>query len=100
MKGISLPITALIIIIVAVLVLAGVVSIFYGTWRPGSKGMEAETAKNTACQVWVSGNCEADWDDISAGEFGTLKDLCKNEYAAAIEDDCKKVCKCPGSSFL
>jgi len=49
MKGIELPINALIIIVVAVLVLLGIVALWMSGWGGGSQGVTIEAAKSAAC---------------------------------------------------
>jgi hypothetical protein len=49
MKGIELPINALIIITVAVLVLLGIVALWMSSWGGGSQGVTVEAMKAAGC---------------------------------------------------
>jgi len=56
MKGIELPINALIIIAVAVIVLIAIVAMFYPAFSSGSGTVTLETAKSQACRALAEGN--------------------------------------------
>jgi hypothetical protein len=51
MKGIELPINALVIIIIAVLVLLGIAALWMSGWGGGSQGVTVEAAKAAACSA-------------------------------------------------
>jgi hypothetical protein len=49
MKGMELPVNALVIILIAVLVLLGIVALWMGGWVAGAQGVTIEAAKAAAC---------------------------------------------------
>jgi hypothetical protein len=61
MKGIELPVNALIIIVIAVLVLLGIVALWMSGWGSGSMGVTLEAAKEGACGTLMRyyGGCAA-----------------------------------------
>ncbi|MFH0929456.1 MAG: hypothetical protein V1818_03815 [Candidatus Aenigmatarchaeota archaeon] len=63
MKGISLPINVLVIVIVAVIVLLGVMALFMGTWSPFGTSMSAEAAKSAGCRKVIN-NCYKSEEDL------------------------------------
>lgn len=73
MKGIELPVNALIIIILAVLVLLGILALYAGVWSPSSGGVNLESAKNNACQMLASTNCQSDPATILISNFDANK---------------------------
>ena len=56
MKGLELPINALIIIVVAVIVMIALIAMFYPAFLSGSSTVTLETAKSQACKALVEGN--------------------------------------------
>jgi hypothetical protein len=118
MKGIELPINALIIITVAVLVLLGIVALWMSGWGGGSQGITLEAAKTIGCAALLrdSAGCTSVdpglimFDGVSAfrhvvrfdadgngtpGELtDTLQQLCNRYYGTATAGDCRKVCGC------
>ena len=56
MKGVELPISTLVIVILALVVLLGILALFFGVVTPGSTSMTLEAAKNNACQMLISTN--------------------------------------------
>jgi len=122
MKGIELPINALIIIVVAILVLLGIVALWMSGWGGGSQGVTVEAAKATGCGALMrsAGGCtgvtpanifydgqnlvnhvlkfDADGDGTAGDADGTdnLQSLCTRYYNAATPSDCRKVCGCSG----
>lgn len=58
MKATSLPINAIIILVLALIVLIAILGFYFGIWNPTSFGTKLEAAKSTACQKLVSvGGC-------------------------------------------
>jgi hypothetical protein len=119
MKGIELPINALIIITVAVLVLLGIVALWMSGWGSGSQGVTIEAAKAVGCSALLrdSAGCTAvdpaliifdganafrhvvkfDADgDGTPGEAleDNLQNLCNRYYGTSTAGDCRKVCGC------
>lgn len=119
MKGLSLPINVLIIVIVAVIVLLGVMTLFMGSWTPFGQSMSAEAAKAAGCRKVIN-NCDAQSNEYDGEEYrfngengmpsfdvngdgntgtadDTMYDLCNNFYGT----DCKSLCGCyTGSSSV
>jgi flagellar basal body-associated protein FliL len=123
MKGIELPINALIIIAIAVIVLIALVSMFYSTFSSSSVTVSLDMAKSQACRALVEGNnCNTNvntWN-IPVYNFDANKDkatspgseplaafptcnlggkdnlarLCACYYQLTTENDCRKMCSC------
>jgi len=74
MKGIELPINILIIVAVAVIVLIAVIAMFYPAFTSGGTVMNSESAKNAACQIMMSRNCQAATSAITISNFDADKD--------------------------
>ena len=121
MKGIELPINALIIIVVAVLVLLGIVALWMSGWGGGSQGVTIEAAKASGCAALMrdaAGCTSVDPATIlydggttskSAFKFDVKSDgdttndnlqvLCDTYYGtsgATKASDCRKICGCGG----
>ena len=102
MKGVSLPINVIVIIVIAMIVLLAIIALFMGVWDPDQLAMEA--AKNNACNMLVSTGCE-DTDDIKLSNYDatgdgniddadTLTKLCE-KYDIYDKTECaQKLCKC------
>jgi len=63
MKGIELPINVLVIIVIAVIVLLGVIAVYFTGWTPFAQTAGVEAVKNAGCRIVVY-NCSTDLDDI------------------------------------
>jgi hypothetical protein len=119
MKGLELPINALIIIVIAVLVLLGIAALWMSGWGGGSQGVTVEAAKAAACGVVMrdSRGCMSvtpstitfDGNTPTVPKFDINKDnlftaadnlqlLCSTYYGtgAAAASDCRKICGCSG----
>jgi hypothetical protein len=122
MKGVELPINVIVLVVLALIVLLGILALFFGVWPQGSTGINLEGAKNGACQILISTNCgspsSVNVKDFDADKDGTLNEvgpessinaadcgkpgfkdnlamLCLCWYGAN-EADCKtRVCGCP-----
>lgn len=67
MKGIELPMNTLVVIVIAIIILIAMVALFMGVWRQGSYGISMDSAKNSACQRYVSLKyCDAQ-EDVGDG---------------------------------
>jgi hypothetical protein len=94
MKGIELPINILVIVAVAIIVLLGVIALFYSSWFTGTAPVSLEAAKSQSCNAMSRAGCNASPSDISvnydANKDGTidggdtLDQLCI-EYYGVIE---------------
>ena len=92
MKGIELTINILVVVAVAVIVLLGVVALFFSGWFSGTQPMSLEAVKSQACNAAVRMGC-----DVTGGvttlvgitvDYGTannLDSLCEDYYQ--ITDD-------------
>jgi len=116
MKGIELPINALIIIVVAVLVLLGIVSLWMSGWGGGSQGITIEAAKAAGCGALMrnsTGCTGVDTDYIyydgsvltvprfdanGDGSFthaDNLTELCARYYSTGTDkSSCRRICGC------
>ncbi|MHA1686743.1 MAG: hypothetical protein ACTSYD_10105, partial [Candidatus Heimdallarchaeaceae archaeon] len=74
MKGISLPINALVIIVLALIILIAILALFFGVWPFGSQSISLEGAKNNACNMLLSFNCEEQTSNIVVKNFDADKD--------------------------
>ena len=95
MKGIELPINILVIVAVAIIVLLGVVALFYSSWFTGTGPVTSQSAVSKACSIATRMGCAADpatvymTDDGTASgkivykTYTTLDDFCIGEYQAA-----------------
>ncbi len=82
MKGMELPVNVLVIIVIAVIVLIALVALFMVSWGQGSRGIAIDTAKNSACQRYISlGCCESTCDstDEESITFNTV--VCQDAEA-------------------
>ncbi len=117
MKGVELPINILVIVAIAVIVLLGMVALYFLGMGPFQKTAGLESYKNQACSELVR-NCsvspqsipvsfDADKDDqvdpgaTSVTDLSTitkdnLMSLCYNYFAAKTENACRHLCACPG----
>jgi len=124
MKGFSigLPINILVIVAIAVIVLLGLIALYFVGWGPfaGTAGLEG--IKNSACRVLVQGNnCAVETSTITISNFDAdgdgsndpasgfnwntpnnivegdnLAALCYYQYARTSDAACKTLCNCPG----
>ena len=124
MKGVELPISTLIVVIVALVVLVAIIGLFYSVWPSGAETVSLEVAKQNACELLSSMGCIPTTDSININNFDADRDgvvrtdvgiatgscgdaanpdsandnlymLCKCYYNAD-EEDCKRqVCYCP-----
>jgi hypothetical protein len=103
MKGISLPINVIVIIVLAMIVLLAVIALFFGVWKP--EQLTVEAAKNNACNMLVSTGCDSassivvrDFDANQDGEVNsedTLLALCDTWYNIDDDFECRKtICRC------
>ena len=120
MKGIELPVNALIIITVAIVVLLGIVALWMTSWGGGSQGVTIEAAKAAGCGelMRTGAGCtgvdpatiiydgtnahlhvlrfDANGDGIAGAATDTLQALCNRYYGTTTASDCRKVCGCGG----
>jgi len=106
LKGLELPVNALVVLTIAVVVLVGVVFLFTGTFSGGKSSFQLDIVKNTACKKLVEIGCDTNTDeinnlDISLGPDGkpktgddTLTRLCDQYYNKKTQQDCRTLCGC------
>ena len=86
MKGIELPINILVIVAVAIIVLLGVVALFYSSWFSGTGPVSAGSATTSACNQASRVGCSAATPLTIAVVYKTYTTLalfCAGEYAQA-----------------
>ncbi len=95
MKGIELPINILVIVAVAIIVLLGVVALFYSSWFTGTGPVTSQTAVSKACAIATRIGCTADPTTVYMTDDGTaagtpiyktyvsLDGFCVGEYQLA-----------------
>jgi len=119
MKGISLPINVLVIVAIAIVVLLGLVAMYFTGFGPFTTAAGLEGIKNEACRVLVqekrckvytyeitisnfdankNGNNDpgASWDWTAGTGDDNLAALCYNYYGIRGEASCKQLCQCAG----
>ena len=74
MKGLDLTISAIILIILALVVLAAGATFFFGVFNPTYAGTNLETAKNAACQTLAGMGCTPNTWTIDVRNFDADKD--------------------------
>jgi len=124
-KGIELPINILVIIAVAVIVLLGVIALYFSGFMGPAGIVTQDSAKSSACKIVMSNvsGCQttdpttikldgtygvtkfdADKDGIPGGTGDSLEKLCENYFGvgtatstlAQNESNCRRVCGCSG----
>jgi len=103
MKGVELPISTMVIVVIALVILLAILALFFGVWTPGSSGMNLEAAKNSACQMLVSTGCHDNIESIYTKDFDADKDgsfdqgtglgEC-SDPAESSQDNLYMLCKC------
>lgn len=93
MKGISLPVNAIVIIALAIIVLLAVATWFSAEMLKGSKQVEAEQTWTKACNLWKVSDCDLNEFDNDPGGLGmTIKEACKNAKGSDSYNLCKSIC--------
>jgi hypothetical protein len=105
MKGVALPIEVLVIVVVAVIVLLGIIAVFFTGWSPFASTAGVESIKNNACRQLVLGkNCGVNPDQISVSDLtniNNLQELCDTYYGSGGSPEaCKNVCGCVGITIV
>ncbi|MFH1474096.1 MAG: hypothetical protein ABIE55_04390 [Candidatus Aenigmatarchaeota archaeon] len=98
MKGIALPIEVLVIIVIAVIVLLGMVAVYFTGWTPFAETAGIDAIKNNACRK-MAYDCSKTPAQITVeGVPGSinLQQLCLNKYDIPITDldGCRRLCGC------
>jgi hypothetical protein len=69
MKGIELPINILVMVAIAVIVLLGMVALYYVGSGQFGRSVTIQAAQNDACGVMVRSNCASDSNSIEINNF-------------------------------
>ena len=108
MKGIELPINILVIVAIAVIVLLGMVALYFAGWSPFSGSVGVESVKNAACINYTRNNdCSPDpstvninYDvngDGAVDAADTLQGFADGFYGCSGSANCvRQLCACPG----
>jgi hypothetical protein len=101
MKGIELPINVLIIVVIAVIVLLGIIAVYFAGWTPYASSSGVDAVKNDACRILVMGHgCDIEPDQIEITNFDgadDLQELCDVYFGTGGDiDACKAICGCGG----
>ena len=107
MKGIELPINILVIVAIAVIVLLGMVALYFAGWSPFSQTAGIEAVKNSACVGYTRNNqCLDDPATVTitfdVGGDGdatndNLQDFADMYYNCGGNPNCaRRLCACPG----
>lgn len=93
MKGVSIPINVIIILVIGIIVMLAVVGFFITQFRNTSSGMRTATLFQRACSIWQLVNCdESEWTKIKV-EGKTIKQICNlTGFDVSKADPCKKAC--------
>ena len=121
MKGVSLPINVLVIVVIAVIVLLGIVALYFGGFSPFGAAIGVEGAKNDACGRLVRMGCSSSTGSINVTNFDADMDgnidpgtetfsggiltcangndnlgrLCACYYNRTTDSNCRRLCGCP-----
>ena len=68
MKGIELPINVLVIIVIAVIVLLGLIAVYFAGWTPYASSAGVDAIKNDACRK-MAYDCSKEPVDIVITNF-------------------------------
>jgi hypothetical protein len=90
-KGIELPINILVVVAVAVIVLLGVVALYFSGWFSGTAPVTLEAAKAQACNIASRQGCgvaDPTAITVSYGTATNLDELCDTYYQIADDTMC------------
>jgi len=119
MKGITLPVNVLVLVAIAVIVLMGLVGLYFTGFSPFGQASGVESVKNEACRdLLIVKRCLNATNTIKITKFDANKNgvndsgtnwnwgsgtgddnlaaLCYNYFGARNESQCKSVCTCVG----
>ena len=86
MKGIELPINILVIVAVAIIVLLGVIALFYSSWFSSTGPVTSQAALTSACNQASRQTCAvaipADITVSSYKNYASLQEFCEEEYTS------------------
>jgi hypothetical protein len=103
MKGIELPVNVLVIVAIAVIVLLGLVVLYFIGFNPFSGSISLTSLKNAGCSNFsLNFDCGSRGGMTTAGivlpdnsyGYTNLLALCQGQLGAANEAACRQVCGC------
>jgi amino acid transporter len=103
-KGVELPINILVIVAIAVIVLLGLVALYFIGFNPFSVTTALDAAKNTGCRTYMNqyptpcGN----WTTFNVTWQGNdsvpFNEFMVDEYGCTSDENCaRRACGCPGA---
>jgi hypothetical protein len=103
-KGVELPINILVVVAIAVIVLLGLVALYFIGFNPFSVTTAIESAKNNGCRDYLHQNPVCDDSSkviLTITGAPTLSDYTDAHYGcnstATHDESCtRRVCGCPG----
>jgi len=108
-KGVELPINILVVVAIAVIVLLGLVALYFMGFGPFSKAAGVEAVKSQGCNDLnpragcvtdpntILVNYDVDGDGVIAVAQDNLQTFAAKYYACAADIACtKRMCSCPG----
>lgn len=85
MKGIELPINILVIVAVAIIVLLGVIALFYSSWFSSTGPVTSQSAISAACSQASRQGCTVAVPStltVTYKTYTTLQGFCTGEYTS------------------
>ena len=100
MKGVELPINILVVVAIAVIVLLGLVALYFIGFNPFSVTTALDATKNTGCRLYMLQNpvC-GNWSEVNVtwqGNETAFNTFMKDSYKCADESCTRRACGCPG----
>ena len=94
----ALPIEVLVVIIIAIIVLLGLVAVFFAGWTPYASSAGIDSIKNDACRI-LAYDCSkspADIEITGVSDATNLQTLCEIYYDIDENDPnaCRRLCGC------
>ena len=100
MKGVELPINILVVVAIAVIVLLGLVALYFVGFNPFSVTTALEATKNTGCRAYMNQAVVcSNWTTVPLTYQGNntyLNDFMITYYGCADEACTRRACSCPG----
>ena len=100
MKGVELPINILVVVAIAVIVLLGLVALYFLGFNPFSMTTALESAKSTGCRVYLNQATPcSNWALVTVTWQGTSKTFdtfMVDDYKCVDETCARRACNCPG----
>ena len=103
MKGVELPINILVVVAIAVIVLLGLVALYFIGFNPFSVTTALDAAKNRGCRDYLNQypTVCSNWTTVSFTYSGntsiTTFDQFMNQFYGCTDEGCaRRACGCPG----